>query len=158
MPRSDTFGFAVSSEKWLPLPKMPYPRTRPAAAVHTGQLFLVSGAEGTLFHFNPLRQRKANLPSCSHISFTLHKEEIYMISGRDSDLHPVNNVKKYSRKSNKWKDLSPMGLPHAAHCEVLLEHVIYVIVGSSDHACLNSMVCYKPSNDQWEQGPDMISA
>ena len=46
----------------------------------------------------------------------------------------------------------------AAHCAVLLEHVIYVIIGSNDHACLNSVVCYKPSNDQWEQGPDMISA
>ena len=73
-----------------------------------------------------------------------------MIGGRDSDLHPINNVKKYSRKSNKWKDLSPMELPRAAYCAVLLEDGIYVIAGANDQACLNSMVCYKHSSDQWE--------
>ena len=55
VPCSDNFGSAVSSEKWLPLPEMPCPRTRHAAAVCTGQLFVVGGSAVTpLFHFNPL--------------------------------------------------------------------------------------------------------
>ena len=55
VPCSHNFGSAVSSEKWLPLPEMPCPRTRHAAAVCAGQLFVVSGTAGTpLFHFNPL--------------------------------------------------------------------------------------------------------
>ena len=51
-----------------------------------------------------------------------------------------------------------MPVPRAAHCAVALENDIYVLAGSDKHTCLNTVYCHRPSTDQWEQRPDMVSA
>lgn len=48
--------------------------------------------------------------------------------------------------------------PRAAHCAVVLEELIYVVAGSDDNACLKSVECYTPSNDEWSQIADMNNA
>ena len=53
-PTNETIGFVLSSKKWLNLPMMPCPRTRHAAAVCGGQLFVVGGnTDVPLCYFNP---------------------------------------------------------------------------------------------------------
>ncbi|KAJ7372050.1 hypothetical protein OS493_021478 [Desmophyllum pertusum] len=159
-PQSDTFGFVLDTNKWLQLPMMPYPRTRHVAAVCDGQLYVVGGTKkAPLCHFNPARNKwfadEENLPPHQHSSFIAHNEELYMIGGENNQWR---QVKKYNCKSNKWKELSSMKGPRAAHCAVVLEELIYVIAGSDGNVCLKSVECYNPSNDQWDQIPDMIKA
>ncbi|KAJ7372049.1 Kelch-like protein 6 [Desmophyllum pertusum] len=158
-PESDTFGFVLSTNKWVQLPMMPYPRTRHVAAVCDGQLYVVGGnKKAPLCYFNPARNKwfanEENLPPHQHSSFIAHNEELYMIGGEPNH---QRKVKKYNCKSNKWKELSSMKVPRVAHCTVVLEELIYVMAGSDGNACLKSVECYKPSNDQWDQSPDMIN-
>lgn len=161
-PTSDTFGFILSSKKWLNLPMMPCPRTRHAAAVCGGQLFVVGGnSDAPLCYFNRGLNKwfasDKSLQSIPHSSLVTHNEELYMIGG---EIENVARVKcsKYNYKVNKWKELSPMKHPRAAHCAVVLEELIYVVAGSDDNACLKSVECYTPSNDEWSQIADMNNA
>ena len=105
VPCNDTLGFVVSVEEGIPLPKMPSPLARHAAALCDGNLYVLGGTgANVLYKFNPLRKkwfsRKGNFPPCSHCSFTAHNLDIYMIGGRNEDLRPVPHVWKYDPKSN----------------------------------------------------------
>lgn len=161
-PRSSTFGFSLSTKEWLYLPKMPYRRSRHASAVCCGQLYVVGGnTEAPLCYFNPLRdkwftRKETLLPQgCAGCSLSMLNEELYMIGGKDDHWHCV---KKYSFRLNKWTELSPMQIPRAAHCAVVFEGLIYILAGQSQNgtACLKSVECYNPLNDQWAQIQDMI--
>ena len=161
-PTNETFGFVLSSKKWLNLPMMPCPRTRHAAAVCGGQLFVVGGnSDCPLCYFNPGQNKwfasdKA-LKAILHSSLVTHNEELYMIGGETGNA-PRAKCTKYNYKVNKWKEVSPMIHPRTAHCAVVLEELIYVMAGCDDHACLKSVECYTPSSDEWSQIADMNSA
>lgn len=161
-PCSDVFGLVLSTMKWLALPIMPYPRTRHAAAVCGGQLFVVGGnPDASVCYYNPRQNKwskKGKLHSRSHCSLTTYNEEIFMIGGRDDNWDAKRSVKKYDGKVNEWRKLPSMKFPRVAHCAVVLENLIYVLAGSNGSVCLKSVECYNPSNDQWTQIPDMIKA
>lgn len=164
-PTDETFGFVLSSKKWLNLPMMPWPRTRHAAAVCGGQLFVVGGnsdaPSAPLCYFNPGQNKwfvsdKA-LKAILHSSLVTHNEELYMIGGEIGNV-PRVKCTKYNYKDNKWKEVSPMIHPRAAHCAVVLDELIYVMAGCDDNACLKSVECYTPSSDEWSQIADMNNA
>lgn len=161
-PTSDTFGFVLSSKKWLNLPMMPCPRTRHAAAVCGGELFVVGGnSVAPLCHFNPGQNKwfasdKA-LQAVLHCSLVTHNEELYMIGGEIGNV-PRGICKKYNYKVNKWEEVSSIIHHRTSHCAVVLEELIYVMAGCDDKACLKSVECYTPLNDEWSQIADMSNA
>ena len=159
-PRSHTTGFVLFSKKWLQLPMMPCPRTRHAAAVCGGQLYVVGGnSEAPLSYFNPVQNKwfatEKNLPSHQHSTLVTHNEELYIIGG---DCDDWCQVKKYNSKVDEWKILSPMKFDRAAHCAVVLEELIYVMGGHDGNVCSKSVECYNPSSDKWTQLLDMNNA
>ena len=157
---AETLGFVLDTKEWLHLPTMPCSRTRHVAAVCDGQLYVMGGnSDVPLCYFNPWQNKwfadKNVLPSNPHSSLVTHNEELYMIGGEEGDWR---NVKKYNYKLNKWKKLSSMRFPRAAHCAVALEGYIYVMAGHDGNVCCKTVECYNPSNDQWVQVPDMNNA
>ena len=159
-PNSYTTGFVLDTKKWLQLPMMPCPRTRHAAAVCGGQLYVVGGnSEAPLSYFNPVQNKwfatEKNLPSHPHSTLVTHNEELYITGGECSDWH---QVKKYNSKLDEWEMLSSMKFARAAHCAVVLEELIYVMGGHDGNVCSRSVECYNPSIDQWTQILDMNNA
>ena len=157
---STTLGFVLATKKWLQLPMMPCPRTRHAAAVCGGQLYVVGGlSEIPLCCFNPVQNEwcstEKNLPFHPHSALVALNEELYLIGG-DSD--NKRQVRKYKCNLDQWEFLSPMAFSRAAHCAVVLEELIYVMGGHDDNVCLRSVECYNPANDQWTQILDMNNA
>ena len=157
---STTLGFVLATKKWLQLPMMPCPRTRHAAAVCGGQLYVVGGfSEIPLCCFNPVQNEwfstEKNLPFHPHSALVALNEELYLIGGDSDD---KRQVRKYKCNLDQWEFLSPMAFSRAAHCAVVLEELIYVMGGHDDNVCLRSVECYNPANDQWTQILDMNNA
>ena len=157
---STTLGFVLATKKWLQLPMMPCPRTRHAAAVCGGQLYVVGGfSELPLCCFNPVQNEwfstEKNLPFHPHSALVALNEELYLIGGDSDD---KRQVRKYKCNLDQWELLSPMAFSRAAHCAVVLEELIYVMGGHDDNVCLRSVECYNPANDQWTQILDMNNA
>ena len=157
---STTLGFVLATKKWLQLPMMPCPRTRHAAAVCGGQLYVVGGfSEIPLCCFNPVQNEwfstEKNLPFHPHSALVALNEELYLIGGDSDD---KRQVRKYKCNLDQWEFLSPMAFSRAAHCAVVLEELIYVMGGHDDNLCLRSVECYNPANDQWTQILDMNNA
>ncbi|KAL9974028.1 hypothetical protein ACROYT_G020557 [Oculina patagonica] len=156
-PIADTLGLVLATKKWFNLPVMPCPRTRHAAAVCAGQLYVMGGnSDAPLYYFNPGQNKwfasDESLPASPHSSLVTHNDELYMIGGEEGHWRKVT---KYNYKLNKWKELSPMRFPRAAHCVVALDEFIYVMAGHDGNACCKTVECYDPSNDKWSQIPDM---
>ena len=159
----DTLGYVLATKKWCQLPAMPFSRTKHAAAVSGGQLYVVGGHQwGPLSYFNPAKNKWFNtdkrLPGNEHGTFVTHNEELYMIGGDDEQHNGRHQVKKYNCKLMEWEELPSMKFPRVAHCAVSLEEFIYVIAGSDGSSCLKSVECYNPSIDQWMPVPDMMNA
>lgn len=156
------FAYVLDTGEWLELPKMSYGRTKHAAAVCGGKLYVVGGERASLLVFDPeLRhwfQRDGNLGFHYSISFTNHHEKLYKMGGIDSEQALIGSASKYNDKTNKWKELSLMKTPRCEHCAVTLEEFIYVIAGSDGNSCLKNVECYNPAIDQWVSAPDMLNA
>ena len=138
-------------------------RSRHAAAVCNGHLFVVGGQErAALSYYNPFQNKWCTkkdkmIPVRMGATLTTHKEEMYMIGGKKDSGIILHSVSKYSFQLNRWTDLSPMQFPRAAHCAVGLDGLIYIIAGQDNSVCLKCMECYDPSNDEWSQAPAMAN-
>ena len=162
-PSRKTFGFLPATKQWVELPKMTVGRSRHAAAVCNGHLFVVGGQEcAALSYYNPFHNKWCTkkdkmIPVRMGATLTTHKEEMYMIGGKKDSGIILHSVSKYSFQLNRWTDLSPMQFPRAAHCAVGLDGLIYIIAGQDNSVCLKCMECYDPSNDEWSQAPAMTN-
>ena len=155
---SKTNCLLLPSNRWLPLPTMPFPRTRHGAAVCCGQLYVVGGkSSGPLCSFNP-KQNKwisgANeLPTRLHCSVTACNEELYVIGGKDH----WSSVDKYCPILDEWKKVTSLKTGRAAHCAVAMGNLIYVLGGDDGEVCFKTVECFDPSVEQWTEKPSMMN-
>ena len=161
-PSAKTFGFSLSTNKWVSLSMMPCSRTRHGAAVCGGQLYTIGGKSPqpvTVCCFNPNCNKwscVASLRRASrrHCSVTTYQEELYVVGGEGFWCSSI----KFDPKRNKWTRLMDMTTPRAAHCAVAMVNGICVIAGHDEHVCHKTVEIYNPVTDQWSQMPDLVKA
>ena len=86
---SDTFGFSFATKQWISLPSMRHHRSRHAAAVCCGQLYVVGGREILpLSYFDPLRNKRFSkndnfIKYYEGCTFITLDEELYLIGEKE---------------------------------------------------------------------------
>lgn len=162
----ETYGFSLSgsTEQWAILSAMPGSRTRHAATLCDGQLYVVGGTSSkpaTVIRFNPMQNKWCEVDSRGYIarsrkncSATTYKEELYIIGGEGF----WHSVVKFDPKHDNWTNLEDMTVGRDAHCAVAMENGICVIAGYDGEKCVKSVELYNPVNGEWSVMPDMTNA
>lgn len=151
----ETMCFVPSTQKWLSLSMMPYPRSHHGAAVCCGLLYIMGGGNSTpVCCFNPKQNkwnthsRTLNLKDCS---VTCLQEELYVIGGEGS----WQDVQIYNPIHDTWRQGASTDACRAGHCSVVLQEHIYVIAGHDGKVCHNSVECYNPFTNQWSNASNI---
>lgn len=151
----ETMCFVPSTLKWLSLSMMPYRRSHHGAAVCSGLLYIMGGANSApVCCFNPKQNkwnthsRSLNLKDCS---VTCFQEELYVIGGEGS----WQDVQIYNPICDTWRQGASIDACRAGHCSVVLQEHIYVIAGHDGKVCHNSVECYNPFTNQWSNASNL---
>ena len=108
-------------------------------------------------YFNPKLNKWSShgasfkLKGCSVTSF---REELYVIGGEGFWC----NVQIFNPVLEKWRQGSSMETCRAGHSAVVLKGSIYAIAGHNGNICHNSVECYNPLTDQWNQVSNIFKA
>ena len=149
--KKNTQCFVPSTQSWVPLPMMPYPRSHHGAAVCGGVLYIMGGANSApLCCFNPKQNKWSSLGTMFKLtgcSVTCFHEELYVIGGEGS----WQDVQIYNPTCDKWRQGALMEAHRAGHSAVVLQGSIYVIAGHDGTVCQNSVELYNPLTDQWSK-------
>ena len=159
-PSAQTYGFSLTTSKWVTLSMMPCFRSRHSAAVCGEQLYVLGGHSDqavTVCCFNPKPNKwscVANLRRASryHCTVTTYQEELYIIGGERFLCSAV----KFDPKHDKWTSLTNMTTGRVAHCAVAMVNGICVIAGNDEHVCHRSVEFYDPATDQRNDSSNLV--
>ena len=153
--KKNTHCFVPSTQSWVPLPMMPYPRSHHGAAVCGGVLYIMGGTNSApMCCFNPKQNKWSSLGTTFKLkgcSVTCFHEELYVIGGEGS----WQDVQIYNPVYDKWRLRASMGACRAGHSAVVLQKCIYAIAGHDGNVCQNSVECYNPLTDKWTKTSSM---
>ena len=153
--KRNTQCFVPSTQSWVSLSMMPFPRSHHGTALCNGVLYIMGGANSApMCCFNPKQNKWSSLGTTLKLkgcSVTCFHEELYVIGGEGS----WQDVQIYNPIYDKWRTRASMETHRAGHSSVVLQECIYAIAGHDGTVCQNSVECYNPLTDQWTKVSSM---
>ena len=133
--------YEIKSDKWHPLPNMPFTSFLCSAVFINKTLYVAGGrtkhssgkfkavTEVAALDMNEPKWRNITQLNSGHATVTALHDKLIATGGESLDGHVVNNVEVFDTISGQWLPLPPMGASHYYHGVCVTENSDLVVVG-----------------------------
>jgi len=147
---------------WVVKAPMSIARTRLAAAVVNGKVYVIGGRsftngsnviENSVEEYDPTTNtwtRKADKPTEVSDTAAVINNKIYVPGGYNyGDPSQVSVVEVYDPAINSWSSVAPLPTAQSMHTVAAVNNKLYVMGGSTGRGPLNTCYVYDPTSNQW---------